>query len=103
MQAAAMLVIEPLLAAHEHFPDGPFFVHGNLLECFGLHMRRAASHRLLLRSPALLFAVGEGGFTDPCAVLMRLDPRSEAFLVAGTVAVDDAPELVPIDLAVVEM
>src|SRR5882757_7307355 len=60
---------------------------------------------LLLRMRGLLCSlfggVGEGGFANPEAVVVCFDPRGEAFLVTGAVAVHDAPEFFPVDLAVV--
>src|SRR5471030_2287386 len=56
---------------------------------------------LLLRARGLFGGVGEGGFANPEAVVVCLDSSGEAFLVARAVAVHDAPEFFPVDLAVV--
>ena len=61
--------------------------------------RRVASSCGEPIAATLLLGVRQRGFAHPGAVLPRLHAVGEAIAVALAVAVDDVPELAPVDLA----
>src|ERR1700675_2135712 len=56
---------------------------------------------VLLSTRGLFPGVGEGGFSDPEPRVVCFQARGEPLLVAWAVAIHDAPDLFPIDLAIV--